>query len=442
MIATIGANERASADDNLKTIFVEPSCAEHLYDKPIPTFSGATATGKARDSYCTESDYSDTSVSQSPTFVELSKFVNDKRFDHFIAYYFIFSEPDVVDIICSRNKAAPITMDLTVQQSSFEETDSAEPRGISPTDSNIQRLQQCMGNALKVRWVGCAWFAPNAKCPRSEIATMHLKFWKFQGTGLSDVVYVFGSGNIGQSLYANFDNWAFYSTNAGSAVDRQLGCLTDPIAQTDPVTENGVTDAYFRCLKAKNVYSADYPVSSFLMPATHLNFLLSTLTKKLAPFDDIYLTTQDIGGKQIHDFLVGLANQGKRINIVLDDDFHWARYGISVGVARATKAKWVEGLVHDGGGRITVRYLETNHHSSFKPSLHDKLLAATNSRNESFAVVSTANWDDGSLRSNLETVHLVNASSWASFYLVELERLWAKSFADDELPIVDVAPKG
>ena len=429
----------SSSAESLDVIFSHPTCQAHVYANPLPTFSGGVVPGKAANSYCTEDDYDTASIKSAPSFVRLKALIDDTRNTKFVAAYFIFSEDAVVDAICQRHIRSPISMTLFLQQGSIEPNAVAQRVGPNSTEASARKLQACLGPALQLRWVGCGWFVPGIRCPQGKISTLHHKYWRFEGAS-QDVSYVLGSGNIGQSLYANFDNWNFVATTRTSALDSQLRCMIEPIQSSTELTERILRSEYQSCLRASKAHGLALPIASMLMPATRLDFLLSQLDTKLADAETITLITQDIGGKQIANFLSKHAIAGRTVRILLGDDWYWSSFGLDVGVARTNKVRWLEELVRASGGRIVVRYLELNHHSSFRPSLHHKLLVAKKSNGLQFALVTTSNWDDASFRGNLETVHFINDPKWAVPYVVEADRLWSLAMEAGGLPIVDVQP--
>lgn len=406
-----------------EVLFTKPGCGTYAYSTPVPTTDGSSLVKETRGAFfCTNRDFS-------PTYDTLSGEVgrrikaalsNDGT-DHIrkivIADY-IFSDLNTARYICEQFEISPF--DLTIYTQQAEATSSSV--GISAQVETA--LRSCAGERINIWRVGCDVFG-KAACGSSVINTFHLKLMQIvRMSGIVDQIE--SSGNIGKGMYANLEDWIFFSRTQ----DRDLHSCVWPTLVAMTEAGNNPQAVYSKCVQVTASTSRDPKL--LLLPFDAEKYYSEFYGAALAAAQ-IDVVSMDFRDRRLRGALAAALRKGAKVNFVASTEWHYAAVTRQKqGTADVDDIADAASLEKEFPGQVRILFAETNFYSSLRNTLHHKFVAFRG-ENGNVVLTGTTNMKSGAIRRNLDQAYIFR-DAVANAYVTYVDWLIPQLIATGGMP--------
>lgn len=345
-----------------------------------------------------------------------------------IAHY-IFDDRSTADYLCAQHNKRRFTLAL-VLQARFQ---------TSPMARNVQKtLANCFGDDLSISQIGCDVMKNRTKCPKYVVNTMHLKVIEIS-RAIGGVQAIVSSGNIGRGMYANLEDWVWFSPllNNGESIH---ACMWKVLASfsLSPPTKAKIRSDYVSC---KGLQSTEVGGIKFQFIPAETDEFFDSFFEQSRKADLIEIFSMDFSDQRLGDALRFALARGARVRFIVDDDWYYSSLkNVKVGTAKVGESVLMNAIAREWPEQVDVRYIETNHYEApFFNSVHHKMAVFTS--NEMVMVLTgSMNLNSGALYGNIDSAYWINEADLVKKYQSYISRIVAKSKTRLEMPSKEPSP--
>jgi hypothetical protein len=238
---------------------------------------------------------------------------------------------------------------------------------------------------------------------------------------------VFGSGNMTKGLELSHENWNFVSVSGQGHFASVHQCAARAL-----VDAGESVDSFRRSLDACRsgiVATRESEIRAFFVPAD-ADAARFALTELLRGADEVRLAAHVLTLPVLIDQLALALSHSTRVEILLDDDTHWARVSPDEEHTSALDAQAVARLRAAGA---VVRYLETN--SLEHIYQHNKFALVHHASDNRWSLFTGAgNFSTNAFRSNFENFYRITIPYDVSAYLKHFDHLFGLATPPERMP--------
>lgn len=421
LAAGIALADHTRASDEV--VFTKPECGTYAYAAPVPSIDGSSLVKETRGTFfCTNRDFPLTYDTLSGEVGKRIKAIlSNAGTDHIskiIIADYIFSDLNTARYICAQFAVRPF--DLTIYTQQAEATSSSV--GISSQVETV--LRTCAGKRLIIQRVGCDVFG-KAACSSSNINTFHLKLMQVvRMSGLVDQIE--SSGNIGKGMYANLEDWVFFSRTQ----DRDLHSCVWPTLVALMEAGNKPQIVYSQCVQ-RTVHSSNDP-KLLLLPFDAEKYY-QEFHKAALIATRIDVVSMDFRDRRLRGALAAALRQGSTVNFIASSEWHYASVANEKqGTAEVHDIADAASLEREFPSQVRILFAETNFYSSLRNTLHHKFVTfRTQSGN--VVLTGTTNMKSGAIRRNLDQAYIFSGAV-ADAYVGYVDWLMPQLAVTGEMP--------
>ncbi|CTQ12943.1 conserved hypothetical protein [Klebsiella variicola] len=414
----------SSGNSEIQVYFTEPVCSDYSYKFEVQTQSGRSINKTHGGFFCTQKDYPSGFDSLSGTVgVRIATSLKNSESDPIknieIADY-ILSDMSIAKYICLQFRSSPFELSI------YTQNPGEKPSGIGIRPPVLAELSSCMKERLHLILIGCNVFT-SKDCPRDKINTMHLKLIKIERrSGYAEEIA--SSGNLGRGIYANLEDWLFFTNAQQGDIHR---CLWLTLRKLNFFNKESDKYDYSEC-KEKNAKQED---QLLLIPFDKEDFY-SAFRKASSNANEITIVSMDFKDKKLFNIIDFSAGNGAKIHFIASSDWYYS-YILKkeIGTANPDDISMALKIKNKYPERVTISFIENNFYfGSVGNTLHHKLALFRGGENT--VITGTTNMNTGAINHNLDQAYIFHGESIVNEYSSYIDRINFRSIPLNEMPTV------